>query len=164
MLRRILALLPALHGLPATAAPAALALPLQPLRPPVARVLPQPIQQLAVATAGFSTATLLTLSSFAAPALARPFLYTGIAPYNGDYKTCASQAEAALRKLGFSRDLQKELNDKERYGLAYGYLEQEPLTAEIKCVQREGITIWAVAGLDDKLTFEKLKQLNEATW
>lgn len=164
MLQRILALLPAFHALPATPVPSALASPRQPFQPPVTRVLPQRIQQLAASTAGLSTVTLLTISSFAAPALARPFLYTSIAPYNGDYKTCTRQAEAALRKLGFSRDLQKILDDKERYGLAYGYLEQEPLTAEIKCVQREGITLWAVAGLDDKLTLEKLKQLNEATW
>jgi len=109
-------------------------------------------------------AAALVIGAAATPAEARPFVYLGSSSYNGEVTTCIANAEAALRRLGFNRDLEKKIETADKFGSVYSYLPTDPVTVEIQCIQKEAITIWAVAGLDNALTFDNYKQVSGASW
>lgn len=98
------------------------------------------------------------------PAEARPFLYMSSFDYSGPYKRCIANAEKVLRSHGFSRDLEIKEFAENKAAVVYAFKDDEALTAEIQCVQKAGITLLGVAGLDNDSTWTIYQKLRTATW
>jgi len=99
-----------------------------------------------------------------APAHAKPFIYTNVYSYGGDFKTCLKRAKQALVENGFS-DFEENISAESKSGVTSGYRSQDSyLTAEIGCDQKLGVTTLGVAGLDNDATYEMYQKLGDATW
>lgn len=114
-----------------------------------------------VATLG---SLLIGLASTTAPSEARPYLYMSSFDYAGTYKQCLTRAEKALRANGFNRDLEKKDSAEDKFGSVYAFKDDEAITAEIQCIQKAGITLLGVAGLDNESTWDSFQVLRKAEW
>ena len=106
----------------------------------------------------------VTGALLAAPVKARPFLYMSSFDYTGAYHVCLANAEKALRQYGFDRDLKTNKSESDRAGYVYGFYRDEAIIAEIQCVQKAGITLLGVSGLDGDKTYELFQDLRKADW
>lgn len=107
---------------------------------------------------------LLGLAVPQSPAVARPFLYMSSFDYTGPYATCLANAEKALRAEGFSRDLKSNSSAEEKAGMVYAFYNGEAIIAEIQCIQKAGITLLGVAGIDNESTWKLYQNLRKADW
>lgn len=107
---------------------------------------------------------LIGLASATPPGEARPFFYMSSFDYSGPYTQCATRAEKALRANGFNRDLESKEYADQKFAAVYAYKDDEAITAEIQCVQKAGITLLGVAGLDNESTWESYQALRKAEW
>lgn len=107
---------------------------------------------------------LLSLAVAPLPAAARPFLYMSSFDYSGSYKQCITNAEKVLRTNGFDRDLEVREFAEDRAAEVYGFKNDEAIIAEIQCIQKAGLTLLGVAGLDNETTWEVYDKLRKATW
>lgn len=107
---------------------------------------------------------LIGLASPQLPAEARPFLYMSTFDYGGPYKRCITNAEKVLRSHGFTRDLEVREAAESKLATVYAFKDDEAITAEIQCIQKAGITLLGVAGLDNETTWELYQKLGKATW
>jgi hypothetical protein len=94
-----------------------------------------------------------------APANAKPFLYMSSYDYSGSYLTCIDNAEKVLRSHGFSRELKSEKDADSRSAMVYAWHVDESATADIRCYQKEGVTLLGVAGLDNETTYDFYQKL-----
>ena len=84
--------------------------------------------------------------------------------YDGSYVTCIGNAEKALRSQGFNRDLKSKKFPESRSAMVYAWHDDESITADIRCYQKDGLTLLGVAGLDNDTTYDIYQKLQEATW
>ena len=95
---------------------------------------------------------------------ARPYLYMSAYEYDGSYSACAANAEKVLRGQGFNDGLKSEKDSESRSAMVYAWHDDESITADIRCYQREGTTVLGVAGIDNEVTWEIYEKLKAADW
>jgi len=84
--------------------------------------------------------------------------------HGGSYSTCIANAEKVLRGHGFNQGLKFKKDSEGRSGMVYAWHDDESITADIRCYQKEGITLLGVAGLDNDSTYEIYQKLDKAEW
>jgi hypothetical protein len=104
-------------------------------------------------------------TSIATPASARPHIYITTTSYIGKTETCLNNAKEILSKQGFKRALEiSYYATKESGGWIEGVQVDMPVRAIIECNGKEGITAFAVSGLDNDETFKKYSALYDSKW
>ena len=95
---------------------------------------------------------------------AKPFVYTSVFSYDSTYKVCLRNAKELLRKNGFDRFEDDDINIKSRRAATTAYHESEYITVDITCYQKHGITSLAVSGLDNDLTYRIYEKFYNSSW
>lgn len=82
--------------------------------------------------------------------------------YTGPYATCLANAEKALRAEGFNRNLESRSSAEEKAGTVYAFYDDEPIIAVIQCIQKAGITLLGVSGIDNDTTWKLYQKLKKS--
>ena len=91
---------------------------------------------------------------------AMPWLYVSSFTYSGSGYSCMREAETALRRAGFTRDLERDpFDDPSTGGHVDGKLRHSDVAAAIECDADIGTSALAVSGLDNDLTYDKYSDL-----
>ena len=101
---------------------------------------------------------------FGSPSQARPYVYTSTYSYGMSVKNCADGAKKALRTNGFSKIDEDKSGIKERVIRVSSNHNTESVQVTVLCNQKMGITTLAIAGLDNKFTYDLYLKLHEAEW
>ncbi|QPN66567.1 hypothetical protein [Synechococcus sp. CBW1006] len=112
----------------------------------------------------FASAATLASVAMEASAIARPFLYMASFDYSGPYKQCVANAEKLLRSSGISRELEKKEYEESKSAVVFAFKDDDAITVEIQCIQKAGISLLGVAGLDNEGTWELFNELSAASW
>ena len=108
-----------------------------------------------------STATLI--AGISPPVFARPYLYISTFSYSGSVSVCLTNAGQALKRSGFTNDFDRDMTG-EKSGRVKAKIPSAAVVASIECDQSLGVTALAVSGLDNDLSYDKFKELFDASW
>jgi len=123
------------------------------------------IKQMKIKSIAVATSALLgAFFVFGSPSQARPYVYTSTYSYGMPLKTCTDGAKKALRAYGFSTFDEDKSTLKYRVGRVSSNHNSESVQVTVLCNQKMGITTLAIAGLDNRFTYDLYMKLHEAEW